>query len=238
MSWLSPFPPRAPTRYPRRFPKTVVGSMVGRPNQVLNLPMHEGAGATVRDLSGCGNHGVLRGGILWVDGSHGWALRFNGTDTYVEIPHSAVLEPTDFALSLWVYPTAYGAMRAIVAKRTSAYNGYFIFYHTTTNTINWDWGGYPYRWDTGYLPPLNAWTHLAFVRDSTGRYLYVNGTLRSSTTDAGGSVASGSVLRIGADTYALQYFFSGIIAKVHMYSRALGSDEVRAIYEKEKALFA
>ena len=164
-----------------------------------------------------------------------YVASFDGVGSYVEVPHSTTLEPTEFTLSLWIFPVQWNhnpTATALIAKRVLTSNGYIIFWLASTNTINWDWGGYSYRWNTGYLPPLNTWTHLVFVRDSAGRRLYVNGALQASTTDAGASVTSGSVLRIGMDTYAAEYWFKGLIYGVGIYNTALTPQEIRYLYQQ------
>ena len=47
----------------------------------------EGEGTTATDSSGNGNDGTIHG-ATWVDGKFGQALEFNGTDNWVEVPHS------------------------------------------------------------------------------------------------------------------------------------------------------
>ncbi len=48
---------------------------------------NEGKGGTAADASGNGNDGEIHG-AKWVDGKFGKALEFNGTDNWVEVPHS------------------------------------------------------------------------------------------------------------------------------------------------------
>ncbi|RKU23995.1 hypothetical protein C6503_01890 [Candidatus Poribacteria bacterium] len=48
---------------------------------------NEGKGGTATDSSGNGNDGEIHG-AKWVDGKFGKALEFNGTDNWVEVPHS------------------------------------------------------------------------------------------------------------------------------------------------------
>ena len=48
---------------------------------------NEGKGNTATDTSGNGNDGEIHG-AKWVDGKFGKALEFNGTDNWVEVPHS------------------------------------------------------------------------------------------------------------------------------------------------------
>lgn len=52
---------------------------------------NEGKGNTATDGSGNGNDGEIHG-AKWVDGKFGKALEFNGTDNWVEVPHSDTVE--------------------------------------------------------------------------------------------------------------------------------------------------
>lgn len=158
-----------------------------------------------------------------------YAMYFDGVDDYVEVKHSSVLEPADITAMVCINPFSWlhtPTAVALIVKRTDPFNGYFMLWLATTGTINFDWGGAGYRWNTGYRPPLNTWTCLAFTRDSSGRKLYVNGSLYSSTSDSGGSPASGSVLRVGMDTAATRYWFQGFISQVLIYSRAIDGSEI------------
>ena len=49
---------------------------------------NEGSGNTAKDSSGNKNDGKINGGVKWVDGKFGKALEFNGSDGWVEVPHS------------------------------------------------------------------------------------------------------------------------------------------------------
>jgi len=48
---------------------------------------NEGSGTVATDASQHGNDGTIHG-ATWVDGKFGKALEFNGTDNWVEVPHS------------------------------------------------------------------------------------------------------------------------------------------------------
>jgi hypothetical protein len=162
-----------------------------------------------------------------------YAMYFDGVDDYIEVMHSSVFEPTDITAMLWINPFSWlhtPTAVALISKRIVASDGYIVFWLASTSTIDFDWGGFSYRWDTGYNPPLNTWAFLAFTRDSNGRRLYVNGSFYSSTTNPGGSPASGSVLRIGMDAISPRYWFQGYIAQVLIYSRALSDSEVQWNY--------
>jgi hypothetical protein len=90
LSWFNPPPFDAPLKYPRQIPKGVADSFIGEPRQVLNLLCYDGAGDVAKDFSPYGNHGRFYN-AAWVDGAFGWALDFNGVDSYVEVPDSPSL---------------------------------------------------------------------------------------------------------------------------------------------------
>jgi len=65
---------------------------------------NEGNGNTAKDSSGNKNDGKINGGVKWVDGKFGKALEFNGTDAWVEVPHSNTVgfkKGTSFSISLY-----------------------------------------------------------------------------------------------------------------------------------------
>jgi len=214
-------------------------------NLVLWLKFDEGYGNLAYDFSGNENNGILYdannsnndGNTIpqWVDGKFGKALSFDGVDDYVEISHTRNLEPEDITIIMWIYPTQWNhnpIATALLTKRVSTEDGYFIFWYNTTNTLNWDWGGNAYRWNTGYLPSLDNWSCLSFVRNSSGRMFFVNGELIAFTSNSGNNVTTGSVLRIGMDTFQDQYWYKGIIDEIKIYNRALTEEEILSHYQQ------
>jgi len=203
----------------------------------------EGTGTTVSDSSGNANHGTLYDGDpangdgntlpQWVDGKFGKALSFDGVDDYVEVCDDVSLNPSEITIEACINPSSWPANNAValVTKRTQTGDGYFLFYYEgNTQTIIFDWGGSSgtNRWNTGYVPPLDTWTHLAVTRDSTGRALYVDGELYSSTPYAGALALTESPLRIGCDTigYKGLYPFHGMIDEVRIWAEALPASQI------------
>lgn len=196
-------------------PSALVGASPG-PGLAGLWHLDEGSGTTAYDSSSNGNDGTLEGGF-------GNALSFDGVDDYVEVAHDASLEPSEITIEAWIYPLSWDHTPTAVAlatKRTAYGNGYFLFWYASTSTINFDWGGSTgaNRWNTGYNPPLNTWTHLAVTRSSAGRALYVNGALYSSTTHVGApaNVPTTSALRVGYDSFEARYPFKGSIDEVRL----------------------
>src|SRR5262249_23668748 len=64
---------------------------------------NEGAGTTVTDLSGNGNHGTIAGAVWTSGGKYGKALSFDGVSSYVGLRNPAPLQPTrSMTWSAWV----------------------------------------------------------------------------------------------------------------------------------------
>lgn len=79
---------------------------------VLHLTFDEGAGRTVHDRSGHGNHGKIVGDVKWVKTDAYRALRFNGANTYIECGAGPSLQLTKAGtLEIWCLPeTIQGGM--------------------------------------------------------------------------------------------------------------------------------
>ena len=88
----------------------------------------EGKGKTVKDHSGNGNDGTIMGDPKWVDSDLGPALEFDGSDDYLEIPHSDTVNvgEDDFTLVAWLNPAAPGGGNGIISKGAWCWNGGWI----------------------------------------------------------------------------------------------------------------
>lgn len=88
----------------------------------------EGNGKTVKDHSGNSNDGEIVGDPKWVDSDLGPALEFDGSDDYLEIPHSDTVNvgENDFTLVAWLNPAAPGGGNGIISKGAWCWNGGWI----------------------------------------------------------------------------------------------------------------
>ena len=183
------------------------------------------------------NAGFLVGGATFAAGKVGRAFSLNGTTAYVEVPDAPNLRFTNaLTLESWIYTRAVGGHhREILSK--------------------WGGGGYPQSYTLSIQPsgllgcgisgdgspgnlatvltdvtvPTNEWLHTAMVYDGSALILYINGVPHGSSLWTNGIFPGNSPLIIG---YALATgsYFDGLIDEPSVYSRALSSSEIQAIY--------
>ncbi len=78
---------------------------------IRGMWLFDGAGDTAKDSTKNGNDGKIHGGTKRVDGKFGKALEFDGTDGWVEVPHSdsvAFKKGTSFTITLHFKGTKIG----------------------------------------------------------------------------------------------------------------------------------
>ena len=190
-----------------------------------------GSGSVLADVSGNGNNGTIANATWSTAGKFGKALSFNGTSALVTVNDSASLHlTTGMTLEAWVNPSKVSsAWRDVVYKGNDNY-----FLEGTSSNSGVPVGGglvgsrpsHVESIGTAALP-TNTWTFLAATYDGTTMRLYVNGSLTSTKTGAGGTLAtSTNPLQIGGDSIYGQYF-NGLIDNVRIYNTALTGSQIQ-----------
>jgi len=207
----------------------------------------EGSGSYANDSSGYGNNGTLYDANItnddgdtppqWVDGKYGKALSFDGVDDYVEVTDSDSLDLVDeFTISLRSYIESEKYSPLIIKGRENpAYDNYLLLEDTgrgemyfyigdETNTIS-KYISCPYT--------IKQWQFWTAVYERPNMYLYLNGELVDSRSDADFTVTTNThPVKIGSKWGTV--YFNGIIDEVRIYNQALTADEIRAEYEQFK----
>lgn len=208
----------------------------------------EGTGGMAYDSSGNNNNGTIYG-ASWTTGVSGNALRFDGIDDYVEVPHSDILNPPDaVTVSLWFNETssspAYSCLlyKAGEVPTSSGYRDRIYTLWTMSNKkIHFTSTPEGASSQIFYDSPLNSYilnnfSMLTAVVDTANDYMriYINGVQVQEGSYLGyDTIRSGNYpLRIGNcfKTSSNQYPFSGVIDEVRIYNRALTPNEIRAFY--------
>jgi hypothetical protein len=204
---------------------------------------------TWTDLSTAGNNGTLTNSPTYsaTDANGYGSFNFNGTNQYAVIasPVPASLQmTTEITLSAWIFPTGItsGNLYQIVGCQydTGTYKGATIFIdsRTTPYTIHFQIGNTS-AWaasndSTCQEIPQNVWSHVtATWRNGQKGRVYINGFYNNGndTTAFTGPITytSGQEYSVGRQNDTGRYF-SGRIAAVQVYSRALNGGEVLQNY--------
>ncbi len=202
--------------------------------------------ATATDRSGSGNNGTLTNGPTVTSGIIGQALKFDGSNDYVEIADNNALDlTTSGTISAWINVTSQPAGNGFIVNKaineSTTPNGYSISYIANGGCSS----GYQIRIDIGngtsYNAPglcgtlsLNRWYHLAGTWSSGGTVVvYLDGAQAGSVANTVTPTNNATTLTIGAgrNTGSIDDFFTGKIDEVRLYNRALSAAEIAAIYQ-------
>lgn len=190
-----------------------------------------------RDLSGNGNNGVAFGSLGYQVGKVGQSLNFDGSTGYIDAGDANSLEATtnQITLEAWIKPTDTTAFRQIISKFGTSGNYAYQLGIAPNGVLRADFS----QNGTAYeelLSPSNAisanvWTHVAATFNAGATVLYINGVQAASGTLPITSIysAGNTHLNIGRDPVGQQYF-AGAIDEPSVYTRALTTAEISAIY--------
>jgi len=210
------------------------------PQNVMGMWLfNEGAGGTATDSSANGNDGEIHG-AQWVNGKFGKALEFDGTDNWVEVPHSDTVSfkaGTSFTITFYFKGSKVGG--SLVGKnyedQSQATPWYLIWDDGSKNTVTLylrDSDSNSFRAD-GMTPIADEeWHFIAGRADAdTGKIsIWVDGEMEAEAdfnTDDGYGTSEG-VLHFGRhhDRYT-----AGILDDVALFNIALDTEEMDAIME-------
>lgn len=218
-----------------RYPKLQTG-LAATKGLVGAWPFFAGAGNTLRDLSGNGNHGTLTNGPAWVAGRAGAALSFDGTNDYVTFGSGMNYPAVSY--SVWVYARSFSnAYNTVIGRHTgAAYSLLYIKSNGKLAPFVAASGNLVYDGTGSNTLSVNTWYHLAITYSSvTGLLGYVNGLVDGSFTANGAINTSAAETRIGKDENG--NFFNGIIDGAKVYSRAISQHEIKQIFQDEYRIY-
>lgn len=202
----------------------------------------EGAGTTINDTSGNGNHGTASG-TTWNDlGGGKWALNFSPTSAAaVTVPDSSILDNTS-ALSISVRfrsegDSSGGVPQALVSKRVNTSTEYsYALFLFTDNHINFDITSSTDRHPSTGSYTIGAWHTVTAVFDGSRIQaerlaIYLDGVFDSYGTESSTSIPDyASDLVFGQLGGSLTADYDGDIAGILIHTRALTPTEAQEIH--------
>lgn len=237
-TWFSPKPPDLGYRLPRWFPTKTVPSYIGDVGQVLNILMHEGAGAVAQDYSGYRNHGAIAR-PEWVDGEWGWAVNFNGVNDIINCGSNLSLDNiAEFTFLSWLYPIGAVSSARIFSKtrrylcRVGVWRLSALIDAVTDATA-----------DTNEALTTNRWNFVTLTySDSGDRMLYIDinnvpCTYSTQVAAVGALVDDSAVNLCLGNLAALNRCFPGYMGPTRIYSRVLPAVERTEKFESTRSIF-
>jgi uncharacterized repeat protein (TIGR01451 family) len=202
-------------------------------------PLDETSGTTAFDIAGSvANNGTHMNGPMPVPGKVNGALRFDGVDDYVKVPHQPELDfgAGDFSIDAWIKAEPNPA-HPIVEKwdaPVGSIPGYSFYLFGGKLTFSWSHTLGVSSVSGGPNIADGQWHHVAVTirrGSSQGGKLYVDGILVQTFDPKAGTVSNTVDLWIGRSrANPTPISFKGVIDEVELFNRALDSTEIQAIY--------
>src|SRR5882672_2432011 len=195
------------------------------------------------------NNGTLQGGATAsAAGLVGTAFSFGGTNSFVPIPDSALLRPTNLTIEAWV---RFASLDSAGSGSSPAGDQYIVF---RQNSRSSDFEGFDlsktraggsdvFRFliasasaqtveiRSSTTISTGTWYHVAAVRGSNFVQLYVNGNLERQTNITFAQDYGNFPLYFGTSGQTFwDHKLKGNLDEVSIYNRALASNEIAAIY--------
>jgi large repetitive protein len=155
---------------------------------------------------------------------------------WLRVPDSERLRvSTALTVEAWIRPTGAGTdgtYGGIIVNKEGEYQ----LARFADGRIGWAIANANPGWtwvDTGYVAPLDAWTHIAFVYDGSTATTYANGQLVHSREATGpiGDVDGRNSLQIGSREAGGQQFI-GQIDEVRVWKAARNAADIAAFYNQ------
>ena len=195
----------------------------------------EGKGEAVMDSSDNGLDGkIARGKPKWVDGKFDGAMEFGGQDM-VTVDDDNALDLEEFTLAAWVnIPKVSGAWQIIASKEHRGPTGrnYGLFGHINSGVVHYSFttnSGWK-SFDAKTVVTDGDWHHVAGTYDGSDFKLYLNGAVDAQVAPGTKPDNHDNFLFIGGCDIG-NYWMTGTIDEVVVYSRALSEKELNELME-------
>jgi uncharacterized delta-60 repeat protein len=187
------------------------------------------------------SHGVINGAVAFNSCSiGGGGFNFTTLGSYVSAPFTSAVQQTNITVEAWVFAQGTPTTQAGIAGTWNDLTGVGTAWRRTF--LLWSYqgkieflcgvGGTIDRATDPVSLPTNTWVHLAATYDGNSIRLYRNGTEVASKAYAGILNTNDQPFLIGRSDAGGDGsdYWRGMIDDVTVYSRALSSNEIAAIY--------
>lgn len=187
----------------------------------------------IMDVSGNNFNGTGMD-LTIVDGKFGKAMEFNGETSQVEVPSADALNiQGELTMEAWIKPSAEVGLGGIVQKWGDETGRRQYLLCTVGSKIRTYISGSGGTWPSVECTsdiPIDEWTHLAGVYDSSSIKIYINGQFEGETANDEGLFASDVSVKIGGygpdEDFGSNRHFPGTIDEVRLWAGALTEAEI------------
>ena len=184
------------------------------------------------------SNGTMTSGDL-VTGKMAGALDFDGTDDWVQAPHTASVNLTGTGLTLsgWVSSLGQTADVGILLKSTSGYQIHLGVESGETGNfrVNTPDAGYTRLDTTSTVPTDGTWTYLTATYDGAMARLYFNGSEQATDPRTGNIDATTEPVLIGRRAIGDARFMNGDIDEVRMSNVARSAGWIQTEYNNQSS---
>jgi hypothetical protein len=204
-----------------------------------NTKSYPRSGTTWTDLSGNNNTGTLTNGPTF-NGGNGGSIVFDGTNDFVTIPHTTLLNPTlSMTLSAWINVTTFTTFMSIFGKGStvSGAGGYDfrIDSSTTLNLVKYFIDDQTITLSTALS--TNIWYNITAVQSSTKVDYFINGITVGSYSNTAAYQTNTLEFRIARDRSTIPIYTPANIAGVMFYTRVLTAAEILQNFNATRSRF-
>jgi hypothetical protein len=190
-----------------------------------------------------GNSGILSNGVSFALGKVGTAFSFNGTAAHVKILASTNLnigQSGALTAEAWINPSAVDGFRPIIEWNDGAQDGVHFWFGNGTgilfaNIRDTALNAHAFM-STSLVVAPNIWQYVALTYDKTTglAVIYLNGSKVAQTNLGSFTPLTTADFWIGRRP-GYGVYYAGLLDELSLYNRALGQNEIQAIYNAGSA---
>ena len=197
----------------------------------------------VKDLSKYGNNGTVTGAAWNTSGKYGGAMNFDGSNDYVLIPDSDIIElgSKNFTIMFWAITRSTKTQSFFDWGFGSDHSFGFTYNLSGTGTLGLWASSNGGSWDmitcdgggagNGIITfPQNQWVFVVINRAGDNFSYYQNNVLDKSISVSGTIVNKGNSKVIGEWFNTGQWDYNGTIDEFRIYNRSLSQAEITQLY--------